>query len=131
MLHIVYIVISLNQTMEIKIFMPPMDEYPGSATAHDDTKEHILSIAGVQVTNSFEKYLGLLALIGRSKVEAFSELKGIIWGRMYGWKERFLSQARKEILLKAVIQAIPTYTMSVFQLPKAVCKVINSMMAQF
>ncbi|XP_059451112.1 uncharacterized mitochondrial protein AtMg00310-like [Corylus avellana] len=50
---------------------------------------------------------------------------------MHGWKEKFLSQAGNEVLLKAVIQAIPTYTMSVFQLPKAVCKEINSMMSQF
>ena len=64
-------------------------------------------------------------------MEAFSNLKGTIWGRMNGWKERFLSQVRKDVLLKAVIQAIPTYTMGVFQLSKAVCKDINSMMAQF
>jgi hypothetical protein len=50
---------------------------------------------------------------------------------MQGWQENFLSQARKEVLLKAVIQAIPTYTMSVFQLPKTLCKDINSLMSKF
>jgi hypothetical protein len=34
-------------------------------------------------------------------------------------------------LIKAVIQAIPKYTMSVFQLPKSLCKEINSMMGRF
>jgi hypothetical protein len=95
------------------------------------TKQHILSVAGVNSTSQFEKYLGLPALIGRSKVEAFSGLQGKIWGRINGWKEKFLSQAGKEVLLKAVIQSIPTYTMSVFQLPKSVCKDINSMMSNF
>jgi hypothetical protein len=33
--------------------------------------------------------------------------------------------------LKAVIQVIPTYTMSVFQLPKTFYKEINSMMSKF
>jgi hypothetical protein len=34
-------------------------------------------------------------------------------------------------LLKAVVQAIPTYTMSVFKIPKTLCNEINSMMARF
>jgi hypothetical protein len=37
----------------------------------------------------------------------------------------------KEILLKAVIQAIPTYCMSIFQLPKVFCSKINSLMEKF
>jgi hypothetical protein len=48
-----------------------------------------------------------------------------------GWKEKFLSQTGKEILLKAVIQALPTYTMSVFQLPKTLCRDLNVLMNKF
>jgi hypothetical protein len=96
-----------------------------------EAKEFILSTAGVTSTASYERYLGLPALIGRAKVNSFSVLKGRIWERMNGWKEKFLSQAGKEVLLKAVVQAIPTYTMSVFQLPKTLCKEICSMMSKF
>ncbi|GLT71411.1 hypothetical protein SLA2020_434320 [Shorea laevis] len=46
-------------------------------------------------------------------------------------RRSFLSQAGKEILIKAVIQAIPTYTMSVFQLPKSLCKELNGLMNSF
>jgi hypothetical protein len=63
-------------------------------------------------------------------MRAFRGMKGRIWEWMQGWKENFLSQAGKEVLLKAVVQAIPTYTMSVFQLPKT-CKDINSLMSKF
>ena len=35
------------------------------------------------------------------------------------------------MLPKAVVQAIPSYTMSVFQLPKTFCKDINSLMSKF
>jgi hypothetical protein len=44
---------------------------------------------------------------------------------------KFLSQAGKEILLKAVAQAVPTYCMSVFKLPETLCKEINGMMQKF
>lgn len=37
----------------------------------------------------------------------------------------------KEILLKAVIQAIPTYSMSIFLLPKTLCRELNSLMHKF
>lgn len=33
--------------------------------------------------------------------------------------------------MKAVIQAIPTYTMSLFQLPQSLCRDINSIMSKF
>jgi hypothetical protein len=45
--------------------------------------------------------------------------------------EKFLAQAAKEILIKTVVQAIPTYSMSVFQLPKTLCNSLNSMVSRF
>ena len=42
--------------------------------------------------------------------------------KLSGWKEKKLSMVRKEILIKAVTQAIPTYTVSCFQLPKGLCE---------
>jgi hypothetical protein len=41
-----------------------------------ETKSYILEIARVNSTTQFEKYLGLPALIGRSKTAAFSGLQG-------------------------------------------------------
>jgi exonuclease III len=102
-----------------------------SKNTKEDFKEYIASISGVSITTQFEKYLGLPAVVGQSRVRVFGGMKGRIWERMQGWKETFLSQAGKEVLLKAVVQAIPTYTMSVFQLPKTLCKDINSLMSKF
>lgn len=38
--------------------------------------------------------------------------------KIEGWKECLLNQARKEVLVKSVIQAIPTYAMSMIRFPK-------------
>jgi hypothetical protein len=102
-----------------------------SRNTKQETKDHILSIAGVNSTNSYEKYLGLPPLVGRSRMSTFTGIQGKIWERISGWKEKFLSQAGKEVMIKAVLQAIPTYTMSVFQLPKTLCKEIISMLSRF
>ena len=42
-----------------------------------------------------------------------------------------LSKAGKEVLIKAVAQSIPTYTMSVFQIPLKLCDELDAMCAKF
>jgi hypothetical protein len=54
-----------------------------------------------------------------------------VWNRLNSWKVKFLSQAEKEILLKAVIQAIPTYSMSVLKLPHGLCKELHGLIQNF
>lgn len=90
-----------------------------------EARAQILNVAGVPSTQQYERYIGLPALIGRLKISTFNGTIGRIWSKINGWKENFLSHADKEILLKAVIQVIPTYTMSVFQLPKMLSRDIN------
>ena len=49
--------------------------------------------------------------------------------KIAGWKGKLLSNAGREILIKAVAQATPTYIMSMFKLPETLCKELNSMMS--
>ena len=62
---------------------------------------------------------------------SFSNIKEKIWKKPKGWKEKLLSQAGREMLIKVVIQAIPTYTMSCFKLPKGLIKEIESLIRKF
>lgn len=47
------------------------------------------------------------------------------------WKNKLLSSAGKEVLLKSVTMAMPTYAMSCFKLPARLCREINAKMANF
>ena len=51
--------------------------------------------------------------------------------KLSGWKEKSLSQAIKEILIKVVAQVIPTNTMSVFKLPNSLCDDLARMIRRF
>jgi hypothetical protein len=95
------------------------------------SKEAILEVAGIPTTQRYDTYLGLPALVGKSRNTAFRGIVEKVRKRLQDWKLKFLSQAGKEILLKAVIQAIPTYCMSIFLLSKSLCANINSQMRKF
>ena len=79
----------------------------------------------------YEKYLGLPMVGGKSKVNTFRELREKILKRVMGWKEKFISQARREIIIKIVAQAIPTYTMGILKIPKSLCNTLNSTLAKY
>lgn len=52
-------------------------------------------------------------------------------GNIKGWKIKLLSKAAKEILIKAVLQAVPTYAMACFDLTKSLCDSISQMVCKF
>ena len=71
--------------------------------------------------------MGLPSFVGREKKARFTHIKERIWAKMQKWKEKLLSQAGKEVMIKAVVQSIPTYSMSVFKLLVGLCKDIEAM----
>jgi hypothetical protein len=87
----------------------------------------------LQVTECLgtEKYLGLPSMIGRSKKSIFNYIKDRIWHRISSWSNKMLSQADKEVLIKSVAQAIPSYCMSVFLLPSSIGDDIEKMLNSF
>ncbi|KAI5334696.1 hypothetical protein L3X38_024829 [Prunus dulcis] len=54
-----------------------------------------------------------------------------LYTKLLGWSEQFLSQASKEVMIKAVATTLPNYAMSCFKLPVSVCKEIESDIANF
>ena len=68
-----------------------------------------------------ESYFKLPTLVGRSKNNTFANLKQRVANKVSGWKEKLLTTAGKEILINAIAQAVPSYSMSCFLLPKKLC----------
>jgi hypothetical protein len=90
-----------------------------------------LQQSGLVESTRIESYLGLPTFIGKSKHLAFQDIVERVTNRLSNWKIKFLSQVGKEVLLKVVVQAIPTYSMGVFLLPISLCKEINKFMQNF
>jgi hypothetical protein len=78
-----------------------------------------------------EKYLGMHFDIGRSTNGAFKYLKDRIWKKIQGWLEQTLASGGKEVLIKSVAVAIPTFSMSCFRLPRGLCQATNAMLRKF
>lgn len=94
-------------------------------------KQEMIDVLNMRLVDKHDKYLGIPSLAGRSKRVVFRELLDRVWKKLQGWKEKLLSRTGKEILLKAVIQASPTYLMGVYKIPSSVIQEIHAAMARF
>nr|XP_025679206.1 uncharacterized protein LOC112779177 [Arachis hypogaea] len=95
------------------------------------TRVNIEEIIGMKCWDNLGMYLGLPGIWGRSKIKALNWIEEKVMEKVEGWKEKLLNQARKEVLIKAVIQAIPSYAMSVIEFPKVFCQRLNARIARF
>lgn len=94
---------------------------------------HLLSAIMQIIPTVFDpcKYLGLPTIWHRSKKAALGFIKESISKKVKGWKQATLSQAGKEVLIKAIATAIPAYPMSCFKFPVTLCSEINGLLADF
>nr|XP_027123998.1 uncharacterized protein LOC113740655 [Coffea arabica] len=97
---------------------------------HGKKLEVCCRLGNIQMVNQ-GKYLGLPMVITRTKDQIFGFIRDNIKKNFGSWKQRLLSQAGKEVLLKAMTIAMPTYTMSCFKLPLKLCKEISALMASY
>ncbi|XP_042958006.1 uncharacterized protein LOC122293492 [Carya illinoinensis] len=67
-----------------------------SKNSHPVDKQAIKEAGQNLVCGIYEKYLGLPAIVGRSKFNTFRSLKERIWQKIVSWKNKFLSQVGKE-----------------------------------
>jgi ribonuclease HI len=94
-------------------------------------KEEVLQTLNIDKEALAEKYLGLPTALGRSTSEAFEFMPNRVRGLIGTWSGREASSAGREVLLKSVAQAVPTYSMSCFLLSKITCKKIKTPISNY
>lgn len=94
-------------------------------------KKKIASIMRVSIVENFGQYPGLPSTVGGSRKNVFQTLKDKVWKKVKGWKGSLFSSVGREILIKAVVQAIPSYVMSCFRIPNEFIKKIHTMVTRF
>lgn len=100
-----------------------------STNSTSDMKHEVLHTLAIEQEALAERYLGLPTAIGRSRQGVFEYIPTKIKGLVGSWSGREASCAGREVLLKSVAQAIPTYPMSCFLIPKSTCKKMKTTIA--
>lgn len=70
-------------------------------------------------------------MVRKGRKKAFSQIKDQVGRKIARLKGKLLSNIGREILIKAVAQAISTYIMSCFMLPDSLCNELNSLVRKF
>jgi len=94
-------------------------------------RQEIKTRMGISQEGGMETYLGLPEKIHGSKAQVFAFARDRLQTRVNTWTSKFLSKGGKEVLIKSQAQALPTYVMSCFLLPKAVTSKLSSAIAKF
>lgn len=85
----------------------------------------------VRESRSHELYIGAPSFSLRSKRVRFGYLKEKMLRKVDSWSHKQFSKGGKEVLIKAVLQAIPTYAMSCFRIPTSLCVEMEAVCARF
>ena len=101
----------------------------GNINAND--RHQIKDTLGIQNERGMGTYLEIPEDISGSKCKLFAFLKDKLMPRVNGWTGRCLSKGGKEVLIKSILLALPTYVMSTFFLPLEICENLASVIAQF
>ncbi|XP_021737543.1 uncharacterized protein LOC110704065 [Chenopodium quinoa] len=96
-----------------------------------EQQEELVDFLHMRTVDNHCKYLGIPTIARRSKKDIFRAILDRVWKKFQGWKEKLLSRAGKEVLLKAVIQAIPTYLMGMYKFPSSMIRSIQLAMEKF
>ncbi|CAN1777240.1 Putative ribonuclease H protein At1g65750 [Linum perenne] len=101
-----------------------------SANTPVQVRDEIVAVLNVPHGTNLEKYLGMLAEWGSSKIETYRFLLERLQNRAQSWTSLMLSHGGRETLAKSVLQAIPSYVFSCFMLPDKLLHKMDSVISR-
>lgn len=93
-------------------------------------RESLSRLLKMRVGSNLDAYLGLPIPVGKKKYDAFKSILERTANRIHSWFKRLLSYGGKEIFIKAILQAVPTYAFSIFLAPNGDLDKILAMLSQ-
>jgi len=129
--HVTKNILNIYEAASGQAISLPKSEIFYSRNVSDELKHHVTSILHVRAVMGTGKYLGLPSTIGRDRTSTFAYIKDCVWQKMNSWSSKCLSKAGREVMIKSVLQAIPFYVMSIFQLPSTLIMTIERMINSF
>ncbi|KAL9665795.1 hypothetical protein QQ045_000116 [Rhodiola kirilowii] len=97
----------------------------------DEGRRMLVERLGVPIVEGHSSYLGLPLIFSNKKADLFRSIEEKIVKRITDWKHKLLSGAGREVLIKSVLQAIPTYAMSCFKLLSQLCRKLSKNIMHF
>ena len=129
--HVMKNILNVYEAASGQAISLPKSEIFYSRNVTDDLKNNITNILAVRAVLGTGKYLGMPSMIGRDRTATFAYIKDRVWQRINSWSSKCLSKAGREVMIKSVLQAIPSYVMSLFHLPTTLITTIERMMNSF
>eukprot|EP00253_Pinus_taeda_P035515 PITA_35515 len=94
-------------------------------------KNHLTRVMGYRIGDLPTKYLGTMLDTSTLKIGNWKNIIEKIMKRLDNWTFRALNLAARVVLLKATIQAIPIYSLSVMAAPKGICNKLVEIYRKF
>jgi hypothetical protein len=129
--HVMKNILNVYEAASGQAISLPKSEIFYSRNVSDALKNNITNILIVRAVLGTGKYLGMSSMIGRDITTTFAYIKDRVWNRINSWSSKCLSKAGREVMIKSVLEAIPSDVMSLFHLPTTLITTIERMMNSF
>ena len=102
-----------------------------SKLTHQQTCRGIKHFLQMKSLKMDSVYLGAPLFLTKAPAKDFKFLQERLEAKLKGWRSKTLSWAGRSTLIKTVAQALPTYTMSTFDIPTKVCDKLDALTRKF